>query len=212
MKTLIKKPLEPLPEFGTRDWRWDEEEGKHYEGDHIRPNGVWLARFRDPYSRNPDSRADAKRYNLQEHFERVASSRLLLLEEAFGDLIRAKNSYRRFIKPKLHKQIHLTLLEEAAVVRRSFERANNHPFRVHITDEVLEKENEVMSDLEIRAAKVFFQLDQLRNCAKQDSYAYTVVQLSHIYSIIGRLIDHFARDVEGDSHVRIERKIGTVQG
>lgn len=191
--------LAELPAFhDSKTWFWTKE-GKHYEGNRVDPDGVWLIRRRNPHSRSPGTQR-----TLAEDFDFIAPDRFLLTIEAFVEL---NKEIPRMPDRRKRAEIIKTVRDEIDVVRRSFERANNHPFRIHLTDEVHSETDDYMYSLECNAAKLFFQFDQLRNCAKQDSRAYTVEQLQTIYSVLGRLFEQFVRNIESEFDLPVKGKL-----
>lgn len=194
----LAEQLRPFHESIT--WTWDRKEGTHYEGNRVDPAGIWLIRRRDPHSKSPGTTR-----TLAEDFDFVATNRFLLVIEAFLELNRAMSGGHNVWQKRRRADIIAAVREEIEVVKRSFERANNHPFRLHLTDDV--RLTDYDYELECKAAKLFFQLDQLRNCTKQDSRAYTIEQLQTIYSILLRLLDHFVWNIEGKFNPAVKGKL-----
>lgn len=191
-------------------WRQGEKWLSHYVGDHA---GVWYASFRDPHKPQSKTRivkgARVLSPSMLADFKARYPEKLDNVKAKFRELelhIRPDGVAYPKIRGRLANAI-TYFQQEIESVRASFERNNHARFRPRMARarNVLDTNDPVVK-LERLFAELLFQLDELRQCAKQNSYAYTLEDLVNIYAALDELADKLVRNAKGQS--TLERQFG----
>jgi hypothetical protein len=168
-------------------WRRGAKWERHYVGDHA---GVWYVSVRDP------ERKQSKRQptTLLEDFKALYPKRLDAVRSKFNELAIHIEAH-----PEIERRVERMaryFREEIEILRASFERNCNGRYRIATAKDICNLGNPVVI-LEGLFAELLFQLDQLRNCAKQNSYTYTLEDLVDIYASLDDLADKLIRYSKG---------------
>lgn len=225
-------PLEEGYKDGLRkddDAVWDRR-GVHYEGDRrktytdqfgrrrLDPKQVWMMRRRDPNAENPGGRAETLAENFVRQmngYEKKGKKPQWVegkLKTALGALDVLNNYLTEYDYPEnIRRAIKATIETELRAVQASFERGWNWRFVLTFTDDVpagFPVKGNPLVKLEWALAHFLFQLEELRNGAKEDNYAYTVTQLRYIYACLHSLVDEGVGNIKSEPHTTVEGEIG----